>query len=85
MKFKDQTAVKNSAQVIQYTYNSIARMNSKLLIVMYSELNYITLGNAYQLNENMAHPLNLPSSCHSHIKPIIFYSQRPLQIDFSHF
>lgn len=36
-------------------------MNSKLLIVMYSELNYITLGNAYQLNENMAHPLNLPS------------------------
>lgn len=61
-------------------------MNSKLLnIVMYSELNYITLGNAYQLNENMAHPLNLPSSCHSHIKPIIFYSQRPLQIDFSHF
>lgn len=52
---------------------------------MYSELNYITLGNAYQLNENMAYPLNLPSSCHSHIKPIIFYSQRPLQIDFSHF
>lgn len=60
-------------------------MNYKLLIVMYSELNYITLGNAYQLNENMAYPLNLPSSCHSHIKPIIFYSQRPLQIDFSHF